>query len=142
MSNGLKLHLNYPLWMEIMLNFTYLKWSKIAFKLLTMVGENFEFYFYLSQTLYYTLFYFRWLPWALVWKRKRKTIEDTISHSFSWNIQKKDFWRKRMNLQEITGGNTNLQEITGDFLEKLKNTGVYRNTGGLVGLLTGLCVFS
>ena len=74
-------------------------------------------------------------------KKKRKTIEDTISHSFSWNIKKKRFF-KRMNLQEITGGNTNLQEITNDFLEKLKNTGVYRNTGGLGGLLTGLCVFS
>ena len=46
--NGLTLHLNYPPWLEKISNFTYLKWPKIAFKLSTMVGENFEFHLSLN----------------------------------------------------------------------------------------------
>ena len=46
-SNGLKLHLNYPPCLEKILKISYLKWPKIAFKLSTMVGESCE--FYLSQ---------------------------------------------------------------------------------------------
>jgi len=45
--NGKKWQINYLPWLEKILKFTSLKWPNIAFKLSTMVGENFE--FYLSQ---------------------------------------------------------------------------------------------
>ena len=38
----LKMHLNYPPWLEKILEFTHFNWLKNALKFSTMVGENFE----------------------------------------------------------------------------------------------------
>ena len=40
---ALKLHLNYLPWLEKILNYTYLKWLKIEFKLSSMARDIFEF---------------------------------------------------------------------------------------------------